>query len=104
MARPRPPISIRPIETTMNQLSGVRVPRTTPLILSVIEPKVWPGSMSGEGAYVAGLGLIMGRSRGAAGRLQFGIRVAERGEIGRPRTRVEVLEQPVIALERFQLR
>ena len=49
IASPSTPISIMPIETTMNQLSGVRPPRTTPPILSVIEPNVCPGSMSGAG-------------------------------------------------------
>ena len=39
-AMPSMPINMKPIDTTMNQLSGVRPPRTTPLILSVIEPNV----------------------------------------------------------------
>jgi hypothetical protein len=41
---------IMPIETTTNQVIGLRPPTTTVAILSVIDPKVCPGSMSGAGS------------------------------------------------------
>src|SRR5687768_7484645 len=103
MAIPSMPISMKPMETTMNQLRGVRPPRTTPLILSVIEPNVCPGSISGTGGYIAGFGLIMCRSRGG-GRLQLGIRVADSRQVRRPGARVEILEHAVVAFELFHLR
>src|SRR5262245_16316847 len=67
-AIPSIPMIMKPMETTMNQLRGCLVVRTTPPILSVIEPNVWPGSMSGAGSYVAGLGLIIVHPRGFAPR------------------------------------
>src|SRR3954462_3075455 len=102
-ARPRPPISIIPIETTMNQARGVRPVRTTPPILSVIELNVCPGSISGAGAYAAGFGLIMaGLGSGSWRDLRVG--VANLGQVGRSRPRVQIFEQPVIALELLHLR
>src|SRR5829696_1923031 len=107
-AMPSMPINMKPIDTTMNQLRGVRPPRTTPLILSVIEPKVWPGSMSGGGAYVAGFGLIIVQPRGFAVRVdwsssdQLRIRVAQRGQVSSARARVEILEQAVVAFQLLQ--
>jgi hypothetical protein len=38
---------MKPIETTTNHVSGVLLLRTTLPILSLIDVKVWPGSMSG---------------------------------------------------------
>src|SRR3954447_20736468 len=92
-----------PIETTMNQLRGVRLVRTTPPILSVIEPNVCPGSISGAGAYAGGFGVIMaGLGSGSWRDLRVG--VPNLGQVGRPRPRVQIFEQPVIALELLHLR
>ena len=46
-AIPSIPMRRKPSETTTNQAMGCGLVRTTPLILSVIDPNVWPGSMSG---------------------------------------------------------
>src|SRR5919109_2516237 len=57
-AIPSMPQSSSPIDSTMNQLIGWRPDSTTALILSVIDPNVCPGSMSGGGGGVAGFGSI----------------------------------------------
>src|SRR5258706_13733901 len=47
---PSMPMIMKPIDTTMNHVSGVLLPSTTLPILSVIDPNVCPGSMSGPGS------------------------------------------------------
>ena len=49
-AIPSTPMIMKPMDTTMNHVSGVWLLRTTLPILSLIEPSVWPGSMSGAGS------------------------------------------------------
>jgi hypothetical protein len=49
-AIPSMPMIMKPMDTTMNQVRGVRPDRTTPPILSLIDASVCPGSMSGAGS------------------------------------------------------
>src|SRR2546430_5673506 len=82
-----------------NQPRGVRRVRTIVLILSVIEAKVWPGSMTGAGPAAARPG-VCGRSGCTSGGLRVG--VADGREVRRPGAGVELPEEGVVALVGLQ--
>src|SRR4051794_21267734 len=88
-----------------------RRPSTMELILSVTEAKVCPGMMlGGFPAIAAGVGRCcslgplcsMGILFLFAGRFQFRIRIADDGEVCRPRTRVQLAEQRIVPRIFFQ--
>src|SRR6266536_587873 len=87
-----------------SQPSGV-FPRTMALILSVTEPRVWPGSITG--------GMSRSMKPGCAGRvstcmallhLERRIRIAQRRQVGRPRAGVQLAQQRIVPLLRLQPR
>src|SRR5207248_10320612 len=79
-----------------SQPSGVR-PRTMALILSVTEPKSWPGSMTGgRPRSMKSVGPVSTRT--ALLGLQRRVGVAERHQVSRAGARVQLAEQRVVAL------
>ena len=78
-----------------NQPSGVLRVRTIALILSVTEPNVWPGAITGGvpvAAHRSSCGSF-GRQSSHRSSAQLRIRVAHRGQIRRARPRVQLGEQ-----------
>src|SRR5262249_5370003 len=84
--------------------SGARLVRTIELILSVTEPNVWPGAITGGTPVptMASFGSSMGARLSAI--LQLGIHVSDRPQIRRPRARIELAEERVVADLGLQLR
>src|SRR5687767_4260837 len=80
--------------------NGVRCDRTIDVILSVIEPKVCPGAMTARSPAPAVRAGASGGCRWGSATLFTEIRidVADRCQIGRPRTGIELGEQRVVAL------
>src|SRR5215210_4141653 len=79
---------------------GVRRARTIELILSVTVPKVWPGAITGgvPPPRTATRGSSIGCSGSATLFTNFRVDVAQRGQVRRPRPRVQLAEQRVVAL------
>src|SRR5437763_1237130 len=109
-------VSTKEMARPIHQPKGVRLRRTSELILSVTEPKVCPGSMtagvtcmrvSSYGSSNLSMKLYAFSSRLPlrlllTARCKRVVRIANRGEVGRPGPRVEVGEESVVALLRLK--
>src|SRR5437868_463146 len=102
------PVNMKERAKPTNQPVGVRLRRTSALILSVTESKVCPGSMT------AGVVWMRVSSYGSSylsinvlrlpllARRERLVRVAHRGEVARARARVQVGQKVVAALLRVE--
>src|SRR5919205_854839 len=98
------PVITKEMARPTHQPKGVRLRRTSALILSVTEPKVCPGSMT------AGVTCMRVSSYGSSylsietlrlpllARRERLVRVAHRGEVARARARVQVGQEVVAPL------
>src|SRR5215204_4733679 len=84
--------------------SGVRCVRTIDVILSVIEPKVWPGAITARSAAPATRACAAFSCGIATLFTQLRVHVADRGEIRGTRPRVELGEERVVAHLGLELR
>src|SRR5271167_898499 len=97
-------VSRKAMPKPRNQPLEVGRVRTIELILSVTVPKVYPGSMTGAASPSATGCLGSSISRFVLRLFQLRIGVANLGQIRRPRPRVQIAQQTVVARVCLQLR
>src|SRR5262245_56008116 len=93
------------IRNPNHQPGGVRRASTIALILSVTEPNVWPGAMTG-GVPVATTAWSgsSAESESSTSVTELRVDVAHGRHVGRPRPRVQLRQHRIRALLRLQLR
>src|SRR6185312_15514752 len=93
--------NIRPKPT--NQALDVGRVSTIELILSVTEPRVYPGSMTGARSFWSGSSIALAVLRWRIFRcFQFRVGIANVGQVRGAGTRVQVRQQAIVPPLRFQ--